>query len=68
MEEEIRALEKNKTWSKCVIPKGKKMVGCRWVFTVKCKADILLKGKKLDWWQKAIPKLMGLIILKLFLL
>ena len=28
MEEEIAALDKNETWVKCEIPKGKKMVGC----------------------------------------
>ncbi|CAO2841169.1 unnamed protein product [Amaranthus hypochondriacus] len=39
MEDEIEALEKNRTWEKCIIPKGKKIVGCRWVFTIKYKSD-----------------------------
>ena len=30
---------KNKTWEKCRIPKGKKVVGCKWVFTIKYKSD-----------------------------
>lgn len=34
---DIHALKKNGTWIKCVVPKGKKTVGCRWVFTIKYK-------------------------------
>ncbi|RVX05233.1 Retrovirus-related Pol polyprotein from transposon TNT 1-94 [Vitis vinifera] len=37
--EEIRALEKNGTWEVMNLPRGKKPVGCKWVFTVKYKAD-----------------------------
>ena len=29
MEEEISALDKNETWERCEIPKGKKIVGCK---------------------------------------
>lgn len=39
MEEEMRALERNKTWELVDFSKGKKLVGCRWVFTVKYKSD-----------------------------
>jgi hypothetical protein len=39
MAEEMAALEKNHTWELVRLPKGKKTVGCRWVFTVKHKAD-----------------------------
>lgn len=39
MRTEMEALEKNLTWEKCLLPPGKKPVGCRWVFTVKYKAD-----------------------------
>ena len=39
MEEEIDALRKNETWEKCILPKEKKIVGCKWVYTVKYKAD-----------------------------
>ncbi|RVW24173.1 Retrovirus-related Pol polyprotein from transposon TNT 1-94 [Vitis vinifera] len=39
MVEEIRALEKNGTWEVMTLPRGKKPVGCKWVFTVKYKAD-----------------------------
>ncbi|KAJ8765494.1 hypothetical protein K2173_014616 [Erythroxylum novogranatense] len=36
---EMDALEKNGTWEKCVLPIGKKPVGCRWIYTIKRKAD-----------------------------
>ena len=39
MEEEYQALQKNKTWEKCILPKGKKKVGCKWVFSIKYRAD-----------------------------
>jgi hypothetical protein len=39
MVEEMAALEKNNTWDLVTLPKGKKTVGCRWVFTIKHKAD-----------------------------
>uniref|UniRef100_A0A6N2KJR5 Reverse transcriptase Ty1/copia-type domain-containing protein n=1 Tax=Salix viminalis TaxID=40686 RepID=A0A6N2KJR5_SALVM len=37
--EELEALQKNNTWELCPLPEGKKTVGCKWVFTVKLKAD-----------------------------
>ena len=37
--EEIRALEKNGTWEVMNLPRGKKLVGCKWLFTMKYKAD-----------------------------
>ena len=37
--DEIEALEKNKTWSIEELPRGKKTVGCRWLFTVKYNSD-----------------------------
>ena len=37
--EEIRALEKNGTWEVMNLPRGKKPMGCKWVFTMKYKAD-----------------------------
>jgi len=37
--EEIHALEKNNTWEYTKLPTGKKLVGCKWVFTIKHNAD-----------------------------
>ncbi|CAL9003280.1 unnamed protein product [Prunus brigantina] len=39
MVEEMEALQKNCTWELVDLPKGKRPVGCKWVFTVKHKAD-----------------------------
>ena len=39
MNVEIEALEKNKTWELVKLPAGKKLVGCKWVYTVKYRAD-----------------------------
>ena len=37
--EEMRALEKNETWAVVEKPRGKKLVSCKWVFTLKYRAD-----------------------------
>lgn len=34
MQREIDALDRNHTWEKCSLPQGKKLIGCRWVFTI----------------------------------
>ena len=39
MDEEMLALKKNNTWEVMMLPAGKKIVGCRWVFIVKYKVD-----------------------------
>jgi hypothetical protein len=39
MHEEMEALHKNKTWDLVKLPNGKKVVGCKWVFTIMHKAD-----------------------------
>ncbi|RVW74059.1 Retrovirus-related Pol polyprotein from transposon TNT 1-94 [Vitis vinifera] len=39
VDEEVQALEKNGTWEITDLPRGKKPIGCKWIFTVKYKAD-----------------------------
>lgn len=39
MNEEMKSLKKNTTWDVVDLPAGKKHVGCRWIFTIKHKAD-----------------------------
>ncbi|KAL0410895.1 UNVERIFIED_CONTAM: Retrovirus-related Pol polyprotein from transposon RE1 [Sesamum latifolium] len=46
MREEMHALEKNKTWEIVSLPDEKKSVGCKWVFTLKYKADGSLERYK----------------------
>ena len=36
---EMEALNKNKTWELVPLPAGKRPVGCKWVYTVKYRAD-----------------------------
>jgi len=46
MNVEIQALERNNTWEIVDLPKGKKPIGCKWVFTIKYKADRTLERYK----------------------
>lgn len=39
MIEEMKALRKNGTWELTKLPKGKLLVGCKWVYTMKHKAN-----------------------------
>lgn len=39
MEKELETLAKNNTWDIVELPKGKKEVGCKWVYKVKLNAD-----------------------------
>lgn len=39
MNEEMGALQRNSTWELVPLPEGKKTIGCKWVYTVKLKAD-----------------------------
>ena len=42
----MTALEKNNTWEITTLPKGKKAIGCRWVFTLKFHANRTLERLK----------------------
>ena len=46
MNEEMSALNKNHTWEIIDHPKDKKLVGCKWVYTIKFKADGSLERYK----------------------
>jgi hypothetical protein len=39
IKEEMEALLENDTWTLVPLPEGKKAVGCKWVFSIKHKAD-----------------------------
>jgi len=64
MHEEMEAFHKNTTWDLVKLPNGKKVVGCKWVFTIKHKADGSWNDTKPDLLQKALPRLMELIMRK----
>lgn len=46
MEEEMKVLEGNKTWKLVDLPKGKKLMSCKWVFAVKYKSDGIIERYK----------------------
>ena len=35
MDEEMQSLQKNQTWKLASLPKGKKAIGCKWVYAMK---------------------------------
>lgn len=39
MEKEILALDTNHTWDFVLLPKGKKSIGCKWVYRIKKNVD-----------------------------
>ncbi|RDY01028.1 hypothetical protein CR513_15706, partial [Mucuna pruriens] len=47
----MKALERNSTWNIVDKAKDKRVVGCRWIYTVKCKSNGTL-GIKRDWLQR----------------
>lgn len=58
--EEMKALEKNATWEKVKLPSGKKLVGCKWVFTVKYNSDGSLERRKARLVAKGFTQTYGL--------
>nr|GFC48900.1 putative ribonuclease H-like domain-containing protein [Tanacetum cinerariifolium] len=66
MEEEMEALTKNNTWEKCVLPLGKKIVGCRWVFTIKYKPDGTIERYKVRFVAKGNTQTYGIDYSKTF--
>ncbi|KAL5850870.1 hypothetical protein ACOSQ4_008883 [Xanthoceras sorbifolium] len=54
MNEEMQSLHKNQTWKLASLPKGKKAIGCKWVYakkegfpdkkSIRCKARLVAKG------------------------
>jgi hypothetical protein len=39
MIEELQALEKTHTWDLVDLPRGKSVIGCKWVYKIKNKSD-----------------------------
>ncbi|RVX17752.1 Retrovirus-related Pol polyprotein from transposon RE2 [Vitis vinifera] len=58
--EEIRALEKNETWEVMNLPRGKKPVGCKWIFTMKYKADGTVERYKARLVAKGFTQIYGI--------
>ena len=60
------ALEKNKTWDLVELPPRKKLVGCKWVFIVKHKANGSLQYYKVRLIAKGYTQTYGMDYLKTF--
>ena len=60
MNEEMKSLQKNETWEFVDRPPGKKPIKCRWVYTVKHKADGTIKHFKERLVAKAYTQTYGI--------
>ncbi|CAL8157464.1 unnamed protein product [Prunus armeniaca] len=65
---EMDALNKNKTWDLVPLSRGKKAVGCRWVFTLKHKANGFINGYKARLVAKGYTQTYGVDYLETFAL
>nr|KYP40770.1 Retrovirus-related Pol polyprotein from transposon TNT 1-94 [Cajanus cajan] len=66
MELEMEALEKNNTWKLVTLPPGKKPVGCKWVYTVKYRADGTIERYKVRLVAKGFTQTYGVDYLETF--
>jgi hypothetical protein len=62
----MKALEKNGTWELVDLSRGKKTVGCKWVFTVKYKSDGSLERYKARLVAKGFTQTYGIDYLETF--
>ena len=66
IEEEMRALEKNRTWETTGLPKGKKTVGCKWIFIIKYNSNGTLEWYKARLVTKGFTQTFGIYYLETF--
>lgn len=66
MDVEMEALNKNKTWELATLPTGKKPVGCKWVYTIKYRADGTIERYKARLVAKGFTQTYGVDYLETF--
>jgi hypothetical protein len=66
MNEEMKSLQKNKTWELVDRALGKKAVGCRWVYTMKYKADGTIERFKVKLVAKGYTQTYGINYIETF--
>ena len=57
---EISALESNQTWETALLPKNKVVIGCKWVFKIKYKADGTIERYKARLVAKGYTQIEGI--------
>lgn len=60
IQDELQSLKNNKTWTLVELPKGKKAVGCKWIFKMKFKSDGTLERHKARLVAKGYTQTRGL--------
>ena len=65
---EMEVLEKNNTWDVVALPNGKKPVGCKWVYTIKYKADGSIERYKARLVAKGFTQTYGVDYMETFAL
>ncbi|MCO5550633.1 hypothetical protein L7F22_004122 [Adiantum nelumboides] len=68
MNKEMDALYGNETWELAPLPKGKKLIGCRWVYKIKHNNDGSVSRYKARLVAKGMHKCMALIMRRHLLL
>ena len=66
IQEELEALQKNNTWKLVPLPKGKKVVGCKWIFFIKFKFDGSIDQYKARLVAKGFTQTYGIDYLETF--
>ena len=64
----MEALEKNETWELVHLPSRKKLVGCKWVYTIRYKVDETLERCKAKLVTKGYTQTYGVDYLETFAL
>ena len=66
IQEEMEALQKNNTWRLIPLPKGKKTVGCKWVFSIEYKTERSIDRHKARLVAKGFTKIYAIDYTKTF--
>ena len=68
MDEEYRSLMANDTWDLVLLPKGRKLVRCKWVYKIKYASDGSVERLKARLVTKGFSQVNGLTTMKPLLL
>lgn len=66
MNAEIKALQENNTWELTDLPSGKTPIGCKWVYTIKLKADGSIERYKARLVAKGYTQQLGIDYIETF--